>query len=84
MIKISSVIITYNEEQNIAACIRSMQTVADEIIVLDSYSQDKTVEIAESLGAKVFFKQFAGFGDQKAYAVEQASNDWILSIELKK
>jgi glycosyltransferase involved in cell wall biosynthesis len=58
-----------------------MQTVADEIIVLDSYSQDKTVEIAESLGAKVFFKQFAGFGDQKAYAVEQASNDWILSID---
>ena len=81
MIRISSVIITYNEEQNIEACIQSLKSVSDEIIVLDSYSDDKTVEIAESLGAKIFYKKFAGFGDQKAYAVEQATHEWILSID---
>ena len=81
MIKISAVIITYNEEQNIRKCIDSLVRIADEIIVLDSYSHDKTVEIAESLGAKIFYKHFAGFGDQKAYAIEQATNEWILSID---
>ncbi len=81
MVKVSCVIITYNEEQNIGACIKSVQNVADEIIVVDSYSQDKTTGIAESLGARVFYKKFNGFGEQKAYAIAQATHDWILSVD---
>jgi glycosyltransferase involved in cell wall biosynthesis len=81
MIKISSVIITHNEEANIERCLLSLLPVADEIIIVDSGSTDKTVAIAESLNAKVFFNPFTGFGSQKAFAVSQASNDWILSID---
>lgn len=81
MVHISSVIITYNEEQNIERCLRSLLPVSDEIVIVDSGSQDRTVEIAESLGARIFFKKFTGFGEQKAYAVEKASNDWVLSID---
>lgn len=81
MIKISSVIITLNEEHNIERCIRSLLPVSDEIIVVDSCSTDKTTEIAKGLGAKIFFRAFSGFGDQKAYAIAQASNDWILSVD---
>ncbi len=66
---------------NIARCIEALRPVVDEIIVVDSYSNDKTVEIAKSLGATVFYKKFGGFGDQKAYAVAQAANDWILSVD---
>ncbi len=81
MIKISSVIITYNEEHNIARCIESVKDVADEIILVDSYSDDKTVAIAESYGAKVYYRHFKDFGDQKAFAIAQASNDYVLSID---
>ncbi len=81
MIKLSCVIITFNEEKNIGACIKSVQHVVDEIIVVDSFSNDNTVGIAQSLGAKVFYKRFNGFGEQKAYAVDQASFDWILSVD---
>lgn len=79
-IKISCVIITFNEEENLSDCLKSVSW-CDEIIVVDSGSTDKTVEIAEKLGAKVFKKDFAGFGEQKQYAVSLASNDWIFSID---
>ena len=81
MIKISCVIITYNEEKNIVACLESIKGVADEIILVDSYSTDNTVSIAQGMGAKIFYKKFMGFGDQKAFAVEQACHNWILSID---
>lgn len=81
MVKVSCVIITYNEEQNIRACIKSVQQVVDEIIVVDSYSQDNTAGIAQSLGARVFYKKFNGFGAQKAYAIQQATHNWILSVD---
>ncbi len=81
MIKISAVIITYNEERNIKTCISSVKDVVDEIILVDSYSTDNTVAIAKELGAKIFFKKFVGFGDQKAFAISQASHDWIFSID---
>ncbi len=79
-IKISCVIITYNEEENLAECLKSVSW-CDEIIVVDSGSTDKTVEIAEKFGAKVFKKNFTGYGEQKQYAVSLASNDWIFSID---
>ena len=65
MEQISVVIITYNEEKNIARCIKSVQGIADEIVVLDSFSSDNTVRIAHRLGAKVFQQPFAGYVQQK-------------------
>lgn len=79
--KLSVVIITFNEEKNIFRCINSLYRVADEIIVVDSYSTDDTVRIARFLGAKVILHPFTDFVTQKNFATNQASNDWILSID---
>lgn len=81
MIKISSVIITLNEEQNIARCINSLKRVSDEIIVVDSFSTDNTVEICNELGARVLQRKFTGYRDQKQWAAEQAQNDFVLSLD---
>jgi len=78
--KISVVIITLNEETNIEKCLRSC-TEFDEIIVLDSGSTDKTLDISKSYGANVHHQEWLGFGPQKKCAVSKASNDWILSID---
>lgn len=78
---LSAVIITYNEEQNIGRCIASLQKVADEIIVLDSYSTDSTTRIARSMGAIVHQEKFRGYIDQKNMANRLASNDFILSLD---
>ncbi|UII19250.1 glycosyltransferase family 2 protein [Fulvivirga ligni] len=80
-VKISGVIITYNEERNIAACIDSMQDVVDEIVVVDSLSTDNTVAIAEKYGAKIISHAFDGHIQQKNFAMKQASNDIILSLD---
>jgi len=79
--KISLVIITYNEENNIARCLESVKNIADEIVLIDSYSIDKTVEIARTYGAVVFYHKFNDFGEQKAFAIKQATYDWILSVD---
>ena len=79
--KITGNIITLNEEKNIQECIESILNVCDEIVVIDSGSTDKTVEIAKSLGAKVYIQPYLGDGPQKAFGVQYASNDWILSID---
>lgn len=81
MIRISACIITFNEERNIERCIRSLEGVADEVIVVDSFSKDNTVALAEALGAKVIQRPFNGYGEQKHFAEEQASNDWIFSLD---
>jgi len=82
---ISVVIITYNEEVNIGRTLASVQPlVADgkgEIIVVDSGSTDRTVEIAKSTGAKVFVEKWKGYASQKNSAIEKASGDWILSLD---
>ncbi|MBN1300956.1 MAG: glycosyltransferase family 2 protein [Melioribacteraceae bacterium] len=80
MNKLSVTIITKNEENNIARCIESVKW-ADEILVVDSYSEDKTAAIAESFNAKVILTDWKGFGATKRFAVDAASNDWILSID---
>lgn len=77
---ISLVVVTYNEEQNIERCLRSVPW-ASEVVVLDSYSQDNTVKIAHELGARVFQEKWKGYGRQKASAVEKAKFDWILSLD---
>ena len=81
MIKISAVIITYNEEKNIARCIDSVKPVADEIIVLDCFSQDRTQQISEERGARFIQQEFLGFARQKNRAAALASNDYVLSLD---
>ncbi|HIM75983.1 MAG TPA: glycosyltransferase family 2 protein [Campylobacterales bacterium] len=79
--KITANIITLNEEDNIADVIKSVQEVCDEVLVVDSLSNDKTCEIAESMGAKVVKQEYLGDGAQKAFGAPLAVNDWILSID---
>lgn len=81
MNKLSVVIITFNEERNIARCIDSVKNIADEIVVLDSMSTDKTTEIARAKGAKVFTHPFEGYLEQKNKALEFASHNYILSLD---
>jgi len=84
-VTLSVVIITYNEEANLGRTLESvMPLVRDgkgEIIVVDSGSTDRTVEIAESLGAKVFVEEWKGYAAQKNSALEKASGEWILSLD---
>ncbi len=79
-IPLSVTIIAKNEEARIAKAIQSA-SFASEIIVVDSQSIDRTRSIAESLGAKVFTKAFEGFGQQKNFAQENATQDWVLNID---
>jgi glycosyltransferase involved in cell wall biosynthesis len=81
MEKLSVVIITYNEEKNIARCIDSIKNLADEILVLDSNSTDQTAAIAESKNAIVRKEPFRGHIQMKNRAVELASNEYILSLD---
>lgn len=78
--KISATIITYNEERNIVRALESLRC-ADEIVVVDSGSTDRTVELAENLGARVIDSPWPGYAKQKNLAAERAENDWILSID---
>jgi len=78
--KITATIITANEERNIARAVESLRC-CDEILILDSGSTDRTVELAEKLGARVIEAGWRGFAGQKNWAAEQASHDWILSLD---
>lgn len=80
MPKLSAIIITKNEAENIRACIESVNW-ADEIIVVDSGSTDATVEICRELGALVHLHDWPGFGMQKNRALSYAHHDWVLSID---
>jgi glycosyltransferase involved in cell wall biosynthesis len=77
---ISLVVITLNEESHLADCLRSAYFVS-EIVVVDTQSTDKTVEIARGLGAKVFSEPWKGFGPQKKDAVSKAQYDWVLCLD---
>ncbi len=78
--KISATIITHNEERNLPRAIESLRCV-EEIIVMDSGSSDRSVEIAEKLGARVVESAWPGYTNQKNLAAERATHDWILSID---
>jgi len=78
--KISATIITFNEERNVARVIESLRC-CDEILVLDSGSNDRTVEIANKLGARVVEASWHGYAAQKNIAAQLASHDWILALD---
>src|SRR5947209_13012501 len=78
--KITATIITRDEERNIARAIESLRC-CDEILIVDSGSTDRTVELAANLGARVIEGGWKGYAAQKNWAAEQASNEWILSLD---
>ncbi len=81
MEKISAAIIARNEEKRIEQCIKSLDGIADEIIVVDSFSTDRTVEICRELGCRVVQRQFTGFGAQRQYATSLTSHRYVLAID---
>ena len=81
MQKLSAVIITFNEERNIARCLESLHGVADEIVVIDSFSTDKTQDIVAKYNAIFIQHAFEGHIQQKNYALGQASNDLVISLD---
>ena len=80
MIDVSVTIISKNEAQNIRECLRSVEW-ASEIVVVDQFSEDETVEIAQQFGAKVFREPWHGFARQKNFAIDKAIGPWILSLD---
>lgn len=81
MNELSAVIITRNEEKNLAACIRSLAGVADEVIVVDAPSQDNTADIARQLGARVVIAEVEGYGPRRNYGAGIAKHELILAID---
>lgn len=81
MIKLSVVIITFNEEKNIARCLQSIKEVADDVVVVDSFSGDRTKEICLSMGARVVEHIFEGHIQQKNWAIGQAQYPHVLSLD---
>jgi glycosyltransferase involved in cell wall biosynthesis len=81
MTKISGVIITFNEERFIAQCLESLQGVVDEIVVVDSFSTDRTHEICKKYGVRWVQHPFSGYTEQKNFANQQAQYDFILSLD---
>jgi len=80
MNKISVIVITKDEEKNISDCLKSVEW-ADEIIVVDSESTDKTIELAKKFTDKIFIRKWEGYVPQKRYAMSLAKNEWVLSID---
>ncbi|WP_457623618.1 glycosyltransferase family 2 protein, partial [Persephonella sp.] len=78
---ISVALISFNEEDRIADTLDSIRDLASEIILVDSGSKDKTVEIAERFGAKIFRKEWEGYKNQKNYALSKCTNEWILFLD---
>jgi glycosyltransferase involved in cell wall biosynthesis len=78
---ISGVIIAYNESARIANCVRSLQRVCDEVVVVDSFSTDNTFALCQQLGCSVFQQEFLGHIEQKNFAQDKAKFSWILSLD---
>lgn len=81
MEKISATILAFNEERRISACLESLRDIADEIIVVDSFSTDRTVEICNAHGCKVIRRAFDGFGAQRQYATSLTTHRFVLSVD---
>ncbi|MCE7993072.1 MAG: glycosyltransferase family 2 protein [Roseivirga sp.] len=81
MVKVSGLIITYNEEENIKRCLESLHDVCDEIVVVDSFSTDKTEDICRQFNVRFIQNAWKGFLDQKNFAQSQASYDHVLQLD---
>jgi len=79
--RISACLITLNEEENLPRCLRSLQGLVDEIVIVDSGSTDATPKIAEEFGARFIHHDWAGYVGQKNFALDQAAHDWVFSID---
>jgi len=79
--KISAVIITFNEEDRLPDALASLEGVADEIVVVDSYSSDRTLAIARAAQARVWQNRFEDYGQQKNFAMAKAGHEWILNLD---
>jgi glycosyltransferase involved in cell wall biosynthesis len=77
---VSAILVCYNEEENIAACLQSLQW-CDEIVVVDSFSTDRTVEICRQYTERLIQRAWEGFRDQKAFAHSQATKEWVLLVD---
>ncbi len=80
MKEITALVLTLNEEENIAECLRTLAW-ADRILVLDSGSTDRTVEIARSMGADVYFHPFRNYAEQRNFALSLVRTDWVLFVD---
>ena len=80
MSRLTVTVIAWNEEERLRACLQSVAW-ADEIVVVDAESADKTVQIAREFTDKVSVRVWPGFAIQKNFAIEQATGDWILSLD---
>ncbi|MDP4239385.1 MAG: glycosyltransferase family 2 protein [Bacteroidota bacterium] len=78
---LSVIIITYNEERNIERCLKSVLGIADEIVVVDSFSTDQTERICLQYGVKIIQRKFDGYGTQKQFAANQAKFEYVLSLD---
>jgi glycosyltransferase involved in cell wall biosynthesis len=78
---ISGLVITYNEEKMIGKCIDALFKVCDEVIIVDSLSKDRTVDIAKEKGAIVISQPFLGDGPQRTHGLPFCKNDWILNLD---
>lgn len=77
---ISAFVICFNEEEFIADCLKSL-SFCNEVIAIDSFSTDRTVEIAQSMGAKVLQRAWTGYRDQKAFGLVATGNEWVLNLD---
>jgi hypothetical protein len=79
--KLSGVLITFDEEEKVASALASLADVCDEIVVVDSYSGDRTPEVCREFTARFFQNSWPGYRAQKAYATDLAEHDWVLSLD---
>ncbi len=79
--QISAFLIVKNEAERLPRTLKALHSLADEIVVVDSGSTDATVKIAESFGARVFVREWLGYGPQKRFAEEQCCHDWLLNVD---
>ena len=78
---ISVVIITFNEEERLEGALKSVADLADEVIVVDSFSTDKTLDLAKRYTKRIYQREWTNFSDQKNFANDKASSAWILSLD---
>ncbi len=77
---LSALVLTYNEEENIKECLETLRF-CDEVLVIDSYSSDRTVEIAKNTGATVISNKWPGFAQQRQFGIEKCSSEWVLMVD---